>query len=360
MAVYAMRERKSIFDFYRCVQIRKRNKARHVFLFVGSGRGGLFSAASLITTFLTLTLLPYSNAFASVSNITVTDVTSRAFSVVWVSDEPVSSATVRIYSDIDGVVDLTPSFNISVDSSSVPNAHVQGIVKVTVAGLLADTDYYVQTETVGSSGVVTAPAFSSLVLVHTALESVKANDSNLPIVNDVLLYDVFQPDGLTPAPGALVIASVDGASAYPITAFTGENGFAPQTAAIDSSNFFSIDGRSLELIADDALKISVFRGLLCGAEFESQEFFEYRRTPPHEETPVIAEVESPSKCYISDPFCDNTVNVLDVQFVLNSFGNNVGACAYNPGVDVITDGQINVLDVQRVLNDFDATVPSRN
>ena len=324
-----------------------------------SGRSS-FSSPPFLTVVFAVLLLSCSHLFASVSDIAVTDVTTRALSVVWVSDEPVTSATIRIYLDVDGVVDITPSLNIIVDSNLVTNAHTQGIVKVTATGLSADTDYYVQTETVGSTGVETLPAFSSLISVHTALETVKANSSNLPIVNDVLLYDVYFPDGVTPAPGTLVIANVEGESAYPLTAFAGENGFAPQTAAIDSNNFFGVDGRSLELIADDVLKITVFRGLLCNTEFANQKFFEHRRTPMHEETPAITEIESALKCYISDPFCDNDVNVLDVQFVLNSFGNNVGSCAYNPGVDVINDGQINVLDVQRVLNDFGATVPSQN
>lgn len=320
----------------------------------------IFMRTSLLSLTFILMFFPASNAFSAVSDITVADVTTRSLSVVWVSDEPITTATIRIYSDINGVSELTPGLNVTTDSLVVANAHVQGIAKVTVSGLVADTDYYIQTETVGSTGLVTLPVFSSLTLARTALETNKVNASSLPIVNDVLVHDVFFPDGVTPAPGTLIIANAEGLSAYPLSSFVGENGFAPQTAAIDTNNFFGADGRSLELSTDDALKITVFRGLLCSTEFENQKYIEYRRTPVHEETPVITEVELTPKCYISDPFCDNTVNVLDVQFVLNSFGNNLGACAYNPGVDVISDGKINVLDVQRVLNDFGGTVPSQN
>ena len=256
----------------------------------------------LIVSFL---IIPFSNVLAAVFNITPTDVTTRALSVVWVSDEAVTSATIRIYSDIDGVVDLTSAFTITADSALVPNAHTQGIVKVTAFGLAPDTNYYIQTETITSSGLTITPVASSLLLVHTALETTKVSPSNLPIVNDVLTHDVFFPDGVTPAPGTLVFAEVDGMSAYPLTAFAGENGFAPQTAAIDTNNFFGADGRSLELIADDALKVTVFRGLICSTDFANQSFFGFRRAPGHEETPAITEVESPFNCFTSDPICDN-------------------------------------------------------
>jgi len=148
-------------------------------------------------------------------------------------------------------------------------------------------------------------------------------------------------------------------SAYPLTAFAGENGFAPQTAAIDTNNFFGADGRSLELIADDALKVTVFRGLICSIDFTNQSFFGYRRAPDHEETPAITEVESPFNCYTSDPICDNDVNILDVQFVINSIDTTPGNCGFNVNVDVIADGDINILDVQRIINDIDTTVPNR-
>ena len=56
----------------------------------------LFLKFFWVAIFFATMLLSNSNAFAAVFNITATDVTTRALSVVWVSDEPVTSATIRV------------------------------------------------------------------------------------------------------------------------------------------------------------------------------------------------------------------------------------------------------------------------
>jgi len=299
------------------------------------------------------------SSVADVFDVTATDVTTRALSAAWVSNEPVSSATIRVFADQDGLTDITSSLTITTDSELVNPAHAQGIVKVTATGLSADTDYFIQTETVSSSGVFAFPATPPFMRVHTALETTKVNAVNNPIVNDLLSQDVFFPDGITPAPGSLVFVEAVGLSAYPLTAFVGVDGFDLQSAIVDTNNFFDINGTSLELQADDALKVSVFRGLICSTDFAHQGFFGFRRTPAHEETPSITEVEAPFNCFTSDPICDNDVNILDVQFIINSIDTSLGDCGFNPNVDVIADNDINILDIQRIINDIDTTVPNK-
>jgi len=297
---------------------------------------------------------------AEVFEVTATDVTTRALSTVWVSNEPVSSATIRVYADEDGLTDITSIFTVTTDSQLVNPAHAQGIVKVTATGLSADTDYFIQTETVSSSGVFAFPTAPPYMQVHTALETTKVNALNSPIVNDLLTQDVFFPDGTTPAPGALVLIDADGLSAYPLTQFVGEAGFAAPLAAIDTNNFFGLDGRSLELQANDVLKVTVFRGLLCAAQFDFQSLVGFKRNPSHEETPAITEIEVPPSCYRNDTICDESVNILDAQYVLNFFDHDLGSCGFNPSADVVADNEINILDVQSVLNDFGNSAPPQN
>ena len=315
-------------------------------------------ATVFLSLMATAPLIP-NVSIAAVSEVTPTDVTTRSISAIWISDEPVTSASMRVFTDINGLVDITYSLTISVESASFPPAHDQGIVKVTVSGLDADTIYYIQTETVSSGGLFLSPAIAPMLEVRTAVEATKVNPLNQPIVNDLLIDQITFPDGATPAPGTLLLMEATGLSAYPLTAFVSEGGFAAPQVVIDTNNFYGTDGRSLELQTDDVLKVTVFRGLICSTTLSRQKVSGYRRTPEHIESPPVTELETPFNCYTSDTVCDNTVNILDVQFVLNSFDNDLGSCGYNPNADTVSDGQINILDVQRVLNDFGDTVPNR-
>jgi len=300
------------------------------------------------------------NSVADVFDVTAADVTTRALSAVWVSNEPISSATIRVFTDQDGLTDITSSITIVTDSELVNPAHAQGIAKVTATGLSADTSYFIQTETVSSSGVFTFPASPPFMQVHTALETTKVNEVNSPIANDLLSQEVFFPDGTTPAPGTLVLIEAEGVSAYPLTEFVGAAGFDAPFVAIDTNNFFGIDGRSLELQTDDVLRVTVFRGLLCESQFDFQSLIGFKRNPGHEESPAITELEVPPGCYRNDTICDESVNILDVQYVLNYFDHDIGSCGFNPAADVVADSQINILDVQSVLNDFGNSVPAQN
>jgi hypothetical protein len=117
-----------------------------------------------------------------------------------------------------------------------------------------------------------------------------------------------------------------------------------------------VDGISAEVAADQVLTITEFRGLLCEG-LENHKLFHFRRAPAHDETPPITDLETPNRCFFADTLCDDTINVLDLQLVLNRFGRTLGECAFNPNLDIVEDDVINILDVQSVLNRFGQTAP---
>lgn len=62
-------------------------------------------------------------------NISFSDVTPRAFSVVWVSSEAVDSAKLHVYADSQGQYEITN--NLTISTVSPLDALQRGIVKLT-------------------------------------------------------------------------------------------------------------------------------------------------------------------------------------------------------------------------------------
>jgi hypothetical protein len=298
-------------------------------------------------------------ALATVFDTTVTDVTTRAFSVVWVSDEQVTDATVKVFSDQNGASELS---GLQVDLIRNPLALQQGIVKVNLSGLLPGSTVYVRTETTGLGGQVFFPQTNPLIKVVTAIESTKANQNNEPIVNDLILHKIYQPDGVSSADGALLLIKIPSISSYPLTAFVGE-GYPSPSAVADLNNLFEDStGMSAEVIGREVLEIIEFRGTqLCGAN--DQKLTHLRRTPPHEETqetppkPAITELELPQPCFspqgVSADFnCDGKINAIDFNEFLIKFGtsrtNASAKCKFNADFDLYKDGKVDAVD----FNDF--------
>ncbi|MGE3541849.1 MAG: hypothetical protein AB7N91_31055 [Candidatus Tectimicrobiota bacterium] len=296
-------------------------------------------------------------AGAAVADVTVADVTTRAFSVVWVSDEAVQTATVRVFSDAQGQTEITTNVHVTLVSSLFPPALTQGVVKVSVAGLSANTRVFVQTETTGASGTVRFPAAPPFVEVLTASRTSKAKANNTPIVNDVLVHTMSPPGGASAA-GTLLMVRAPHLGASPLTAFAGD-GFPLPTAAIDLNNLFDVATReSVEVPAAEILEFTEFRGRRC-PNLTDHKLVRFRRAPAHQETPAITELETASPCFFADTVCDDQVNILDVQRVLNVFNADSQDCAFNPDLDTVAsvDNVINILDVQRVLNRFGEQAP---
>jgi len=306
---------------------------------------------------------------ASVSDVTVADVTTRAFSAVWASSEPVTSATVRVFSDAGGTHEITSTLSVALVSASFPPALTHGIVKVAVVGLSPNTNVFFQTLTTGSSSTVQFPVAPPFIQVHTATKTIKVNASNQPVVNDVLQHDVFAPDGVTPAAGTLLVVAAPNLGAYPLTVFVGDGVPAP-AAIVDLNNLFSAtSGANVEVPAGQVLTVTEFRGLRCPG-LADHKLSRYRRAPaagtgggpppgpvPAPEPPRVTELKAPSQCFFADTVCDDTVNTADAQRVLNVFNRTHGQCGFNPDLDIIADDVINILDVQSVLNRSGQSAP---
>lgn len=311
---------------------------------------GLAAAVSLVGTLV----------HGAVSDITVTDVSTRAFAVVWASDEAVTGASVRVFQDAGGTAEITGSFERRLVSAAFPPALERGVVKVDVTGLVPDTTVFVQTVTTGAGGTVQAPSGPPFIAVRTAVGTTKVNAANQLIVNDLIVQDVVAPDGVSPVDGTLLVVDAPGRAAHPISAFVGE-GFASPAAVVDLSNLFDATTRtSLEVASGTTLTLSEFRGLTCPMLVDHRQLH-FRRAPEHSEIGAtgvaLTQLETAAACFFADTVCDDAVNVLDVQRVLNTFNRASGVCAFNPDLDLVADDVINVLDVQSVLNRFGETAP---
>lgn len=295
-------------------------------------------------------LLVPQSLFAQVADVTLTDLTTHAASVIWRSSEPVITASLRVFSDPDGATEITQSLSVVLDSAAFPPALDRGVVRVTVSGLVPDSVVFFQTETTGASGTVVFPSTPPLLQIPTRVEVNRISDAGAPITNDVIRFNVFAPDGVTPAAGTLLLVRAPGLAALGVSTFVGE-GFAPPTASVNVNNLFGSATRSTANIeANSVLELTEFRGLLCAPE--DHKLVRFRRAPAHDETPVITQLEDPDACFFADLLCDDVVDIRDVQRGLNVFGVMAGECAFNSDIDVVPDAVIDIRDVQSVLNRF--------
>lgn len=300
-------------------------------------------------------------AAAAVTDAQVTDVSPRGFSVIWVSDEPLVDATVKVFEDAQGTLEITSGLSVVLLADSfTPGAIQEGLVKVDVRGLDPGRTVYVQTQTSGSGGTVLFPASPPLIEARTAAGTTKVNGSGETIYNDLIRHEVFQADRTTPAFGALLLVEAPGLGSHPLSVYVG-SGLPAPAAVVDLNNLHELaTGVTADVPPGQILKITEYRGLYCTG-LANHKLVRFRRAPQHAETGTvgkrITELELPDRCFFADTVCDDTVNILDVQRVLNVFNATVGQCVFNPDVDIVNDGVINILDVQSVLNRFGQQAP---
>jgi len=209
----------------------------------------------------------------SVKNMMVTDVTTSSFSVIWASSEP-SEPALEVYDDPDGVIPtagaiVTPQPTAAGNSAIATLAEDNGVMKVRVTGLLPDTAYYFQTVTTSKDSSDTTrypedPPFESVITEITALRTRASGSSLVPFGNDVIVAECYLDDGVTPAQGTLLVATVEGGN-YPVTAFVGD-GIWPPYALLDLNNIFSRNSNeSLDVAQGSNLALLNFRGALGNA-----------------------------------------------------------------------------------------------
>jgi hypothetical protein len=180
----------------------------------------------------------------------VTDVTTEAFSVVWLTNKA-ATCSVNVYSDIQGNKPVT-GFTTSNESAYRPAAAENGVMKVRVSGLGLGTTYYFQI--VCDGGTLVEPASGPL-------RSVRTEDSSEYVDNDVLLHRILKSDGSTPALGALLVVSVQGAD-YPVTGWVGDYAPGPPWAQVNLMNIYSPEHHPLYLLGGEAITVESIGGLM--------------------------------------------------------------------------------------------------
>lgn len=231
---------------------------------------GVFLRSSLMKILLLLTFLfllcgGATAAVPEVANTMVTDVTTVSFSVIWSASEP-STAGIEVFEDSEGLVPvdtvaITPHPVESGDSSIQTAAEDNGVMKVRVTGLEAGNTYYFRTITTSKSTSDEAvyPAAAPYNDVTTEVATVRDTDG-VPFSNDIIIEPCYLEDGVTPAEGTLLLATMEGAD-YPLTSFVGDGVEAPY-ALIDLNNAFGRDSKeNLDLEQGKNLTLLNFRGI---------------------------------------------------------------------------------------------------
>ena len=282
---------------------------------------------------------------------------------MWVSDEPVIDATLHVFSDPDGITEITSQLTVNLVSSNYPPALDLGIVKVEVVGLDPGETVYVQAETTSSSGLFVYPDTTPYIAVTTALTSSKESASGTPIANDLLTQDFFAPDGTTPASGALVVMQVPSISAYPLTAFVGQDYQTPK-GTVDLNNLIDDTTHSnANLVGGETLRILEYRGLLCTdsgsglSTTDNHQLEQFRRIPIHQESPPITELEAPASCFApngvaADWDCDGRIGLVDFARFLAKFDLERPDCRFNQDYDLDNDGGVSLADFARFASVF--------
>lgn len=204
-----------------------------------------------------------------VSHIMVTDVTAVSFSVIWAASES-SAADLRVYADEAGITQIADAVILphpvtSEDDSIRIAAEDSGVMKVMVTGLSPNTTYYFQTVTTSkeSSDTTYDPVSAPFSEVTTEVRTVRTYEDGadtLPFSNDVIIEPCYLEDGITPAIGSLLIATVAGGN-HPISTFVGDGVESPY-ALIDLNNMFSRETfENLDLVVGKNLTFLNFGGI---------------------------------------------------------------------------------------------------
>ena len=216
----------------------------------------------LISLALSLSLFIPGFSDASIviaDSVQVTDVTPVTFSVVWATSEP-ATCSLDVFVDADGTIPYTEAV-VRSESAEHPPAEDIGVMKVKVVGLKPSTHYFFRTRTISKSD-------NNVYLYPTdfPLIEVKTEEETVIVQNDMVALKVTIGEN-KPAPGTLVIASVDKAT-YPVSSWVGY-GVPDQWAAINANNFYEkTTHKNLELNGGEVIDLVSFGGLLGFVELQ--------------------------------------------------------------------------------------------
>ncbi len=199
-----------------------------------------------------------------VQSITLTDVTPRGFSVVWLAT-PESSPGLRVFEapgcDVQVAASVEAWPTVAGGSGVAAAAAGRGVMKARVIGLASDTEYCFQTVTTATGGDTTVAPLEP-GRARTARGPLKGREEAgqaglAPVANDLVRFAVTLSPGSFPSSGLLLLARVEGASA-PISAFIGDgidDDANPQTPTtlvlLDLNNLYAgLSAQTLDLLGD--------------------------------------------------------------------------------------------------------------
>jgi len=187
-------------------------------------------------------------AAPDVRRVSITDVKTMSFSVVWETDQP-SIPSLEVYDEDQN--EITHSVTIINESGARSPAEDLGVMKITVSNLEVNTVYLCRTITTSKidSTITTYPSPAYL--------TVRTQMSTELVDNDMIYIKILKQDGVSVARGTLLLAKIEGSN-YPVTGWQG-NGIGDPYAYVDLNNLFDATShRNLELSGGEDIKLRVF------------------------------------------------------------------------------------------------------
>jgi len=304
----------------------------------------------MLPTLLLLTTSAW--AVPDTTGARVTDVTTSAFALVWLTDVQ-ATPDVEVYSDsamstrlTDGLT-VTPYPDAPMDVQAAAKAN--GIMKARVSGLTPNSACYVRAVTRDPANPASV-GYSSLLPVTTATAVIpyrSADDGTFPgFANDLLSLKVYiRPDytGSLAGLGDLLLLEIPGAQ-YPVSSFAGVGQVAPY-GVIDLNNLFGPDQTSLAVAGGEKTVIAVYRGGPLAT------LVHYRRLPVP--TNGIAAAE-PVTGFFADLNLDGKVDETDLALFKAQFRTAPNDTNYNPDFKFVPSpsGAIDAQDFTRFSREY--------
>lgn len=288
-------------------------------------------------------------------SVRVTDVTTSSFALVWMTDV-VATPTVEVYSDSAMANSLADRITV-IPMPDVPAvvalaAGNRGIMKVRVAGLDANSTYYVRS--------VTADPVNPASIAYSGLQTVTTGKEVRPYQsigdgtlrgagNDLITTRIYiRPSDTDSAPGQgdLILFETP-VSPYPISAFVGSGTTAPE-GVLDLNNLFGLDLNSLFIQGGEKSMLTIYRGGTLAS------LVHYRWLPANSAAVTVAE---PVKGFFADFNLDGKVDELDFAEFRKQYRKSPDDPAYNPDYKFVASpsGTIDAQDFTRFSREYGRT-----
>lgn len=280
---------------------------------------------------------------ADIRDVQVTDVTDRAFSVVWAADEVVKEAKIRVFRDASGLSEITP-LKTRLVSAEIAGAHSAGFGKMDVYGLDPATIYYFQLQNVSDAAISYFPQAAPFAQVVTADAKRVSDADGRPIRNPLLVLPASSADSLSPATGTLVVVNVSGFSVSPISTFLDHSKQNSAVALIDLNNLYAKGNSAFS--ADQVITLTEYSGFKTCPELTAHRIIRYRKASP-------ANLANPElltlvRCTQHDLDCSGAVDQEDLQRLSSYLGTRRGTCGYHDEMDLDANGLVDEQDAQAV------------